>query len=147
MSHVGDVKTQISTYLDELISASVIRSKQVDDYRNGILDRDFVSFPCAILRTVQMEGAIQTDRENLRLFTFEIVIVVNADDVGAGTTTVEDLQEAVLDKFDNNPTFANYANLTEQPAATVAAPYVVRGKTYIVFTVILKIQKLKSLTF
>lgn len=144
MAHISDVKAQIKTYLDELVTATILGKAESDDYQQGIFDRDFSAFPVAILQTASIESDILTTVEDLRTFNFEIVVIQRAENITAATD-IETLQEAILDKFAQNQTLNNTCQ-KQVPAVSAPAPVLSRGKSYVAFSVMIKAQKLKTIT-
>lgn len=145
MSTAADIKTQIKTYLDDLVTAGTLAAAISDDFKRGIFDRDFTAYPVAILQTAAIECSIKTGVHDERNYEFEIIVVSKGDDV-ASVTQVEDLQEAMLDKFAAAPTLNNTCQKSI-PSSSAPQPFMSRGSNYIVFKFVIQAQKLKLLTF
>lgn len=146
MSALADIKTQIKTHLDALKTAGTLAEVQEDDFKVGLLERDIEAYPCAILTTPAIESGAETNRDNTRIYTFEIVIVEKQENVNSATD-IEDLAEAILNKFDNDPTLSGKSDAGLEPAASTPQAAIARGKGVIFFSVILRAKKVITLTF
>lgn len=144
MAHVTDIKNQISTYLGDLVTAGTLGEKIVDDYKVGILQRDFSAYPVAILTTPSIDSMIESSNGNMRTYTFEILVISLGENI-TSSADIETLQEAVLDKFDANPTLNNTAHRSEANVSVPAALASAGGKTFVAFSVTLKAEKIKEL--
>lgn len=147
MAKDTDIKNKIKAKLDTLQQAGTLGSVIVDDFKKGILERDYSHFPVAILQTSAIENEAATTHENLRTYIFEIVVLLKGEDV-TDATTVEDLREAIIDVFDNDPTLGNTAEGAVAPSSSPVEPIPLQGgKSYIAVSIILRARALKSLTF
>jgi hypothetical protein len=144
MSLVSDIKNQIKAHLDSLKTAGVLGDVIVHDYKLSIFDYDFAAYPAAVLTTPSIEGEYFTSGENLRTHSFEIVVISKGENV-ASITEIEDLAERILDEFDKDDTLAGTA-IQVEPATTTPEAVTSRGKTYIVFSVIIRAKGIKSIT-
>lgn len=141
------IKTKIKTALDNLKALGTLGEIVEDDFKvSNLFDRDFSAYPVAVLASPSIEGDYFTNRENLRTYNFEIIILSKGEDIDTAGQ-VEDLAETILDKFDNDPTLSGSADGGVEPASTAPAPMTARGKTFIVFSIILKAKASKLLSF
>lgn len=145
-SALSEIKTAIKAKLDELVTAGTLAEVQEDDFKVGILERDIGAYPCAIITTPAIESGAETNRDNTRIYTYEIVVVQKQELVSTATD-IEDLAEAVLNKFDNDPTLGGKADAGVEPAASSPQAAIARGKGVIYFSVILRAKKVIALTF
>ncbi len=147
MSTAGDLKTKISSVLQTLATAGTLGEVQEDDLKVPFWDRTFTSFPLALLTGMSIEHAdYETNRENIRTHTFEILIIQQAEKVNTATD-IEDLMEIVMNAFDNSPTLSGVANGGVE-AATSKAEFITDGqKSYIAFTIQIRAKALIELTF
>lgn len=139
------IKTKIKSDLDALVPAT-LGEVQVDDLKTSIFDRDFGKFPAAILTTPAVASDYLTNRENFRTYAFEIVVVEKAENI-TSASQIETLIEAILNKFDNDPTLAGSADGAVEPSASTPEAIVSRGKTYITFSILIKARESISLSF
>jgi hypothetical protein len=146
-SKSSEIKTKIKTLLDALVTAGTLGEVVEDDFReSNLFDRDLSAFPAAILTSPSISGDYLTSNENMRTYTFEIVVLQKGENI-ASASEIEDLAEALMDKFDNDPTLGGKADGAVEPSATNPAPVTVRGKTLIVFSITLKAKASITLTF
>lgn len=147
MMSASTIKSKIKTALDDLKALETLGEVIEDDFKiSNLFDRDFSAYPAAVLTSPSIEGDYLTNRENLRTYNFEIVVLSKGEDIDAAGQ-IEDLAEAILNKFDNLPTLSGEADGGVEPASTAPAPVTVRGKTFIVFSIILKVKASKLLSF
>ncbi len=148
MSALGDIKTAIKAHLDYLASTpvAVLSEVQVDDFKVGLLERDIAAYPCAILTTPAIESGAETNRDNARTYTYEILVITKQELV-ASANVIEDLAEAILNRFDNDPTLGGKADAGLEPAVSQPQAAIARGKGVIYFSVILRAKKVITLTF
>lgn len=146
MTLVSDIKSQIKALLDTLVTAGTLSEVQVDDFKVGIFDRDYGAYPVAILTTPAIEGGYLTNRQNERTHTFQIIVIQKAENA-MDATDIETLIEAILDKFDNDPTLGGKADGGVEPSSSAPEAVVSRGKTYIAFAITLKTKATKDLIF
>ena len=145
MATASLIKAQIKTYLDALKTAGTLGEVIEDDFKRAIQDRDFANFPVAILQTASIDCTIESTQSDLRDYGFEIIVLSLGDNTSS-VTAIEDLQEAMLDKFAQSPTL-NGTCEKSIPASSALAPFTNRGRNYIVFKFTLQAQKIKQLTF
>lgn len=141
-----NIKTEIKKLLNELKRTEVLREVIVHDHKKDIWAHDIPGYPTAILTTPTIDNDYLTNRDNIRLYTFEIVIVHNKDEL-SGEDALEDLMDTIVDKFDNNPTLNGKADGAVEPSTSPVGQVDVLGKSYTVFSVIIRAKATKSLTF
>lgn len=142
-----NVKNAIKTELDLLKTAGTLGEVQMDDFNeHPIFDRDIAAFPLAILTGASIESEAQTNRDNLRTFVYDIIIIAKAEDIDTATD-IEELRGKIINQFDNNPTLGGTADGGMEPAVSPAEASSSRGKSYIVFTVTLRVKASEALTF
>ena len=132
---VVSIKNQVKERLEELKRRQMLEEVVVDDFKLNLNDQE-LCYPAAILTSPTVEGEYFTSKDNLRLYTFEIEIVVNGEDI-SDPTEVEELAEAILDEFDQNDTLGGTA-IQLEPSTTTPEPVKASDRTFIVFSVILK---------
>lgn len=142
---IATIKAQIKANLDALVPAT-LGEVQEDDFKTSIFDRDFGNFPVAILTTPEVAADYLTNRENMRIYHFNIVVIQKQENV-SGVADIETLIEALLNKFDNDPTLGGAANGGVEPSSSAPEAIVSRAKTYIAFVISIKIHESVALTF
>lgn len=149
-STLNIIKQRIRENLEVLQREETIRDIQVDDFRKSIFDRNYSAFPVAILTTPSVESAADTNDHNLRAYTFEIVIIMKAEDV-QDPAQVEDLIEEILNQFDNDVQLkgdqsSGIADGGVMPSTSTPQGVTNMGISYVVFSVILRVRALRQIT-
>jgi hypothetical protein len=151
MSQIKTIKENIKAVLEQLERTEVLGEVIVDDFKKSIFNRDFSKFPVAILTTPTVESRADTNSQNLRTFTFEILFLVNAEQV-TDITEVEELIENILNKFDNDVSLkgdnsTGAADGGVEPSSTTPEAIASGSKNYIAFSVIIRARAIRDLTF
>ena len=149
-SKLNTIKTNIKATLDTLQRKEIIRDVQVDDFKKGIFNRNFSSFPVAILTTPTIESRAETNVQNLRTYTFEILFLVNAEEI-SDPMEIEDLIENILNEFDDDVTLkggtsTGAADGGVEPSTSAPEAITSGGHNYIAFSVILRARAIRDLT-
>jgi len=144
MTKASLIKKEIKEKLLALKNAGTLGEVIIDDFKKGLLERDFGAFPTAILTTPSIGGDYFTNTQNLRTYTFEVLIVMKGEDISA-ENDVEELSETILNAFDNLPTLSGEADGGLEPSSTPAEAVPSRSGTYIVFSIILKAKAVKDI--
>lgn len=143
---ITDVKNEIKSTLEGLVRNGTLGELQVDDFRTSLFDRNIAAYPCAILTPPYTEQTVETNRDNIRAYTFDVFVVEKQDNV-SDSVQIEELQEAIFDAFDNAPTLNGKANAGLDPAMSQPEAVTDRGQRYIAFSVTLKAKVIKTLTY
>ena len=130
--------------MDALVPAT-LGEVQVDDFRTDLLQRDVAAYPVAILSTPSIESRAETNRDNTRTYNFDILVIQKGENV-ASASDIETLIEALLDPFDNDPNLGGTADGGVVPSTSTPQAITSGDKTFIVFTVTLRISAFKNLT-
>ena len=143
----SQIKEQIRLKLEALIRTETLRAVIVEDFKKGILERDYPAFPVAILQTAGIQNETITNTQNFRTYTFDIVVLLKGEDV-QDATTVEELRAKMMDTFDSDPTLGTICDGGVLPAPSPIEPIpMMGGKSYIAFTITLECRAIKDLTF
>ena len=145
MSKSADIKNAIKTSLDTLVPAS-LGEVVIDDFTIDPINRDTGTYPLAVVTTPSISSYAETNRDNMRTYTFKITVVMRGDNI-ASATEVEDLVEAIINLFDNDPTLGGVANGAIEPASSEPQALTTPDRTYIWFEVTLRVKALATLTF
>lgn len=148
---LNTIKTNIKTILQSLQTDQVLADVQVDDFKKSIFDRDFSAFPVAIMTTPTVESRAETNVHNMRVYTFEIFVLSNFDDV-TDPAQIEDLIENILNKFDNDPTLkagglTGAADGAVDPSSSSPEAVTSGGRNFIGFSITIRARALRDLTF
>jgi len=148
MSVPTDIKNKIKALLDEMVNSQTLKEAHVDDLKMGALERDYGGYPAAVLSTPTVDSAAETNRDNARIYTFEILIIHKAEEV-QDAETIENLMEAILNKFDNDALNVSSSKLRAagadggvEPSTSPVEQVTSRGKAFIVFSVILRCKNI-----
>lgn len=146
MSKIADIKAKIKATLDELVTDEVLALVIEENYKGGVFDRDYSAFPVAILETPAVANETLTNTQNFRTYTFRLLVLQKLENV-SGAGAIENLIEAIIDKFDQGITLDGEADGGVEPSSSEPAAYVSRGKDYVVFSITLRAKAVKDLTF
>jgi hypothetical protein len=146
MSSLQIIKTAIKTELDALVTANVLKGCASIDMRKDPLAGDIPATPYAYLMPPSTSSVVVDNRTLLRTYQFDIMVVVKGEKVNTDHY-IEDLIEAMLNQFDNEPTLNGAADGAVEP--TSSAPNAVQHKngSLTVFFVQLKANKTETLTY
>jgi hypothetical protein len=143
----SQIKEKIRLILESLQRQEILASVIVEDFKKGILDRDYQAFPVAILQTAGIQNETITNSQNFRTYTFDIVVLLKGEDV-QDATTVEELRAKIMDTFDSDPTLTTTCDGGVMPASSPIEPIpLMGGKSLIAFTLTLECRAIKDLTF
>ncbi len=150
-STLSTIKTKIKANLDALVTAGTLGEVQVDDFRKSVFNRNIGAFPAAILTTPTVESTAETNRQNMRAYTFEVIVLSKLEDV-TDAAQVEDLIEAILNQFDNDPTLkgggaTGAADGGVEPSTSTPEAVSSEGASYVAFSVVLRARAIRELTF
>lgn len=144
MSQLGNIKSKLKDKLNELVDAETLREVVVLNPNDSSFNVDARSFPVAILSSPSSTSSRVTNRDNERIHTFEIVVLVKHENV-TGDTYFEDLIETILDKFDNNETLGGLC-IAIEPSYSEPQPVPSGDKSISALAITLDIRMLKTLT-
>lgn len=147
MSTIGTIKTAVKTHLDALKTAGTLGQVIVDDFKTnplGGLYKNISAYPAAIVGTPGITSGYETNRDNLRSYTFEILVIFKGENVSS-ITAIEDTIELVLNRFDNDPTLGGAAN-GATTAASSPEQIITEDGTFILFAISLTARATYALT-
>lgn len=140
------IKARIKTLLDQLVTGGTLGSAFEDDFKTNLFEKDIAKYPAAMLTTAAVESEAVTNRDNMRAYIFEIVIINKGENVTT-PEQIETLMDAILNKFDNDPTLGGTADGAVEPSTSTPEAFTTGDKSYIVFSVFLRARKLIALSF
>lgn len=140
------VKAAIKTNLDELVTAETLGGATQTDIKKDPLSIDLKSYPHAFLMPPSIESEVQDNRSVIRTYTFDIMVLFNAKNLDT-TAELETAIEALLNKFDNDPTLGGTANAGVLPVSSAPEPFQHSGKDLIMVIIQIQAKELVSLTF
>jgi len=140
------IKQAIKANLDALVDDEVLAGATTTDIRKSPLAADFPNFPHAHLMPPSIDCEVLDNRTNLRTYVYDIMVVWNAENI-ADSTTVEDDIEAILNKFDNDPTLGGTAMGGTLPVSSSPQPMQHSGKDLIMAVIQVQAKQHVSLSF
>ena len=146
MSVMGDIKTKIKERLDQLVADNILGEVQVDNAAADVFERDIGKWPCAILTTPSTQSDYFQNTQNTRTHTFEIIVVQKQENVNE-QDDIENLIEAILDKFDQLPSLKGAADGGVEPSSSPVEIIPAKGGTFVAFAVTLRCSVIKDLIF
>jgi hypothetical protein len=141
-----NIKQAIKTDLDTLVTDGTLAGATMTDIRHSPLAADIPGLPHAYLMPPSVESDVLDNRTVLRTYSFQINILFNAEDL-ASTSDVENMMEAILNKFDNDPTLGNTAPGGMLPVSSAPEPTQHNGKDLILVVILLRAKEPVSLSF
>lgn len=146
MSAIKIIKDTIKTQFDALVTAGTLMGVSETDMRHDPLMGDIPPTPYAYIMPPSTESVVVDNRTLLRTYQFDIMVVVKGENVNSATF-IEELIEAILNKFDNNPTLSGAADGAVEPASSTPQPLQHKNGAMIVFFVSLRVNKTQTLTY
>ena len=143
---ISTIKNAVKTKLESLVPAT-LGQVVVDDFKQADFSyKDIGKYPAAVLSSPSLEGSAETNRDNLRTHTFTIGIIQKGENVQSATD-IEEIMEAVVDAFDNDPTLGGAAPGGVDPSSSTPESLSSVDGSFVVFTVTVKARALKTLDF
>lgn len=140
------IKAAIKTNLDALVTSAVLGGATTSDLKKDPLAADIPSFPHAFLMPPSIESEALDNRTNIRTYIFDIMILWNAENIASATAVETDI-EAILNKFDNDPTLGGTAMAGYLPVSLAPQPFQHGGKDLIMAVVQIQAKQHVTLTF
>lgn len=147
MATIQTAKNKIVTMLQTLERAETLREVVVQDLKKDPLSRDFASYPVAVITPPSLDQSeVLDNRSNVRTYQFAIVVLMKPENFDT-TTDVENLQETIINLFDNDPTLSGNADAGLEPAFSRPYPLNHAGRDLVFFEIYLRVKIRKDLTF
>ena len=143
---LATIKQAVKTNLDELVTAVVLGGATISDLKKDPLDADIPSFPHAFLMPPSIESEVEDNRTLIRTYTFDIMVLFQAENI-TSSTDIEVAMEAILNKFDNDPTMGGTSLGGVLPVSSAPAPFQHKGKDLIMLIVQVQGKHHVDLTF
>ena len=148
MTKATAIKNSIEAILNSLKRQEVLADVQRMSPKKNLLSMDFSAFPVAVLPSAATSSVAYDNTDNLRTYTFQIWVLMNADDV-ENDSQVDDLIEAILNAFDNDVQLkgdeaTGTAEGGSSPASSEPGP--VEGTNYIAFSITIQAKALRQIT-
>ena len=127
--------------LNALVTAGTLKAAQEIDYSKDALSADYSAFPVAILGMSSVVSQMEENVSNLRTYEFPILILQQGENINA-QTDIEDLRDAILNKFDTDYTLQGTAEGATEPTASPAFTAGTPDKAVIYFVITIKAKAL-----
>lgn len=120
-----------------LQTAGTLGAVVQEDLSKDPLAANYPAFPVAIVGMPDISSEYLDTSMNRRTYEFPILVLAKYEETTA-PTDIEDLVDALIDKFDQNFTLGGLADGGVEAAATKGAPISSSDKTYVAIIVIIK---------
>ena len=138
------IKDQITADLQSLVDEGLLGSVQEIDYSKDAFSADYSAFPVAVVGMSSLESDASDNRDNIRTYTFPILILEKSENLNANTD-MEDLRDAIVNIIDSDFTLAGYAVGGVLPVTSPAQTASMADKTFVYFVVTIKARTLYTL--
>ena len=116
------IKQQILVNLETLVTNGVIKGYlAVDRGKDPYSNPPTAGYPFALVGMPRVANEMEDQANNLRTYRFDILFVINYENMPDMTLTVEGMIDAVLNQFDTNFTLEGAAVAAQVPPAQVNA--------------------------
>jgi hypothetical protein len=140
-----NVKAAIKDNLDELVVAGVIIGATETDIKTDPLSAN-VRYPHAFVMPPAIESNVLDNRTVTRTYSFAILVLFRAEDLDT-TAELEERIEAMLNKFDNDPTLSGTALGGMLPVSSAPEPFQHNGNHLIAVELNIQATEIVDLTF
>jgi hypothetical protein len=136
------IKARIKTDLDALVTAGTLGTADSIDLSKDALNEIYTAYPVAIVGLPRLESSEMADnKDNLRTYLFPILIIQKIENITT-PTDMEDLLDAILNKFDTDYTLNGNAVAAVMPVTTSEFLKSTPDKGIIYFAVLLRAKTL-----
>lgn len=116
------IKTQIIVNLEALVTNGVIKGFiAIDKGKDPYSNPPTAGYPFALIGMPRVANDMEDTGSNMRTYRYDILFVVNYENMPDMTYTIEGMIDAVLNQFDTNFTLAGTAIAAQVPPAQVQA--------------------------
>jgi hypothetical protein len=143
---ISTIKQAVKTNLDALVTASVLAGCESGDIKKNPLSADVPAYPYAFLMPPSLSSEVLDNRTVLRTYTFEIMILFQAEDI-TDTAELETAIEDIVSEFDNDPTLGGTALGGVIPVSSAPEPFNHGGRDLIMVILEIQAKEPVSLTF
>ena len=147
MATIQTAKEKIVAMLRTLENAETLREVVVQDLKVDPLSAEYAAFPVAVLTPPSLEASeVLDNRSNVRTYQFNVVVLMKPENFDS-TVDVENLQETIINLFDNDPTLSGNADAGLEPAFSRPYPLNYAGRDLVYFEIYLRVKIRKDLSF
>ena len=138
------IKNAVKAKLETLVP-NTLGQVIVDDFKQADFSyKDIGTYPAAIVSSPAIDASVETNRDNLRTHTFMIGIVQKGENV-TSANDIEELMEAIMNVFDEDPTLGGSANGGCDPSSSTPEAISSVDGSFVVFTITVKARAIKSI--
>lgn len=119
MAKSSDIKEAIAAKLTALVPAT-LGQVIVDNLKQSFENVDIAKYPCAIIGSPAFGNDYLNTHENLRTYTFEIIVLQKAENFSS-SEDIEELTEALIAAFDEDHTLGGIADGGVEPSISEPA--------------------------
>lgn len=135
------IKTQIVKNLNDLVQSGELGHVDELDLSKDPFDQRYPKYPVALIGMSSFESEEKENQTNLRTYIFPILILQKGENIES-PVDMEDLRDALANKFDSDFTLAGTAIGAIQPAASTAYTASTPDKKIIYFVLTIKAKTL-----
>jgi hypothetical protein len=139
------IKDAIFEHMQALERDGTFKDVLINSHKKDLFDMDFGGHPAGILMSPSIESEEDTNRENVRTYTYEIVVVQKHENIDETSAPIENLIETILDKFDQDDLQGTSSTLRTagalaglEPSSSTPETVVAHNKSWVVFSVFLR---------
>lgn len=140
------IKQAIKANLDELVTAGPLAGATISDFKKDPLAGDTPGYPWAYLMPPSIESEVEDNRTIIRTYVYDVMLLWNGLNITDVFTVEQDI-EAVLSKFDNDPTLSGTALAGVLPVSLAPQPFQHSGKDLVMAVVQIQAKQYVSLTY
>ena len=135
------IKTQIVKNLNDLVDSGDLGFVDELDLSKDPFDQRYPKYPVALIGMSSFESEEKDNQTNLRTYIFPILILQKGENIEL-PVDMEDLRDALANKFDSDFTLGGTAIGAIRPAASTAYTASTPDKKIIYFVLTIKAQTL-----
>ena len=114
------IKQQIVVNLQALVTKGVINSYvAIDKGKDPITTAPPNGYPFALVGMPRVANDMEDNVTNIRSYRFDVLFVVNYENIADPTITIEGMIDQILNQFDTNFTLAGTAIAAQVPPAQI----------------------------
>ena len=137
------IKNQLLADLQKLVP-DFLGAVQEIDYSKDSFSADYEAFPVAILGLSSMKSDAADNQDNIRTYTFPILILQKSENITA-QTDMEDLRDAIVNVIDTDFSLKGFAPAGVLPISSPAQTASMADKTFVYFVITIEARALYHL--
>ena len=146
MSIISDIKAAVGAHLTDLVTEEVLAGATITEIKKSPLAAETSAYPWAYLMPPSVESETLDNRSITRTYTFDIMVLVRGEDL-PDTPYMEELAEAIMNKYDNDPTLGGTARGGLLPVSSSPTPYQHNGQDLMMIIITIQAKADVTLTY